>query len=146
MVFNFDMKFYMVTIRNGLRVRLRVQGVNNYRKSIDVLGTLKNEHIFMFVLKLVLGNPIVQKMDLKTVLTIFRDTRVSNGPQTCSDPSFYQYLGSYPTVNILAKSTPPPGGINKGASLFFQKQGRSKLWPSKNFLLSLRILLIFGAF
>ena len=108
MVFNFDMKFYMVTIRNGLRVRLRVQGVNNYRKSIDVLGTLKNEHIFMFVLKLVLGNPIVQKMDLKTVLTIFRDTRVSNGPQTCSNPSFYQYLGSYPTVNILAKSTPIP--------------------------------------
>ena len=88
------MKFYMVTIRNGLRVRLRVQGVNNYRKSIDVLGTLKNEHIFMFVLKLVLGNPIVQKMDLKTVLTILRDTTVSNGPQTCSDPSFYQYLGS----------------------------------------------------
>ena len=137
----------MVTIRNGLRVRLRVQGVNNYRKSIDVLGTLKNEHIFMFVLKLVLGNPIVQKMDLKTVLPIFRDTRLSIGPQTCSDPSFYQYLGSYANRKYSGQEHPPPtGGINKGASLFFQKQGRSKLWPSKNFLLSLRILLIFGAF
>ena len=73
MVFNFDMTFYPVTIGNGLRV----QGVN-YRKSnkkfsqtficitnvyyihlkairviksvlVDVLGTLKNEHIFMVV-------------------------------------------------------------------------------------------------